>query len=169
VAVVCAASTVNFGLLSPAERAGLVAGFAGWLNSLTGPVQILINADRIDLAPLIRQLAEDAPGLPDPALEEAALAHARWLAELAATRDLPRRRVPPPRGGPRGPGGRADRCGAGTAPRGRSRPRAGRLPDHHSPAGRRRRGRRAVLDRRPLRPAASGRRPRRATRGGHHR
>jgi hypothetical protein len=84
---------VNFGLLSPAERAGLVAGFAGWLNSLTGPVQILINADRIDLAPLINQLAEQAPSLPDPALEEAAVEHARWLAELAATRDLLRRRV----------------------------------------------------------------------------
>jgi hypothetical protein len=105
-AVVCAASTVNFGLRSPGERAALVGGFAGWLNSLSGPVQILISADRIDLAPMIRQLAEDAPGLPDPALEEAAADHAAWLGELAATRDLLRRRVLLVLREPAGPGGR---------------------------------------------------------------
>jgi hypothetical protein len=71
----------------------LVAGFGRWLNSLTGPVQILIRADRIDLDPLISQLHHDAPALPHPALEYAALEHAAWLAELGQSRDLLRRQV----------------------------------------------------------------------------
>jgi hypothetical protein len=93
VAVVCACSTVNFGLRTPGEQAGLVAAFAGWLNSLTGRVQVLIRADRIDLAPLITRLEADAARLPDPALEAAAHQHAAWLARLASSRDLLRRQV----------------------------------------------------------------------------
>jgi len=50
-AVVCAATTVNLGLRTPGEQDALVAGYGGWLNSLTGPVQIIIRADRIDLGP----------------------------------------------------------------------------------------------------------------------
>lgn len=93
VAVVCACSTVNFGLRTAGERAGLIAGMGRWLNSLTGPVQIVVRADRLDLDPLITRLDHDAPSLPHPALEAAALEHAAWLAELGRTRDLLRRHV----------------------------------------------------------------------------
>lgn len=92
-AVMCAATTVNLGLRTPAEQDALVAGYGGWLNSLTGPVQIIIRADRIDLGPHITDLQDQAADLPDPALEAAALAHAEFLADLAAGRDLLRRQV----------------------------------------------------------------------------
>lgn len=92
-AVVCAATTVNLGLRTPAEQDALVAGYGGWLNSLTGPVQVIIRADRIDLGPLITELQDHAAELPDPALEAAALAHAEFLADLAAGRDLLRRQA----------------------------------------------------------------------------
>lgn len=93
VAVIVAATTVSFTLRTPAEQAALVGAFGGWLNSLAGPVQILVEAAPIDLAPPITALRDQAAGLPHPALEDAALDHAHFLAELAATRDLLARRV----------------------------------------------------------------------------
>jgi hypothetical protein len=93
VAVIVACSTVSFALRTPSEQAALVGAFGGWLNALTGPAQILVHAQPINLAPAITLLQERAAGLPHPALEEAALDHARFLGELAATRDLLGRQV----------------------------------------------------------------------------
>ncbi len=70
-----------------------MAGFGRYLNSLAEPAQVLIRAEPIDLAPAIAELERAAPGLPHPGLEEAAREHARFLADLAATRDLLRREV----------------------------------------------------------------------------
>jgi hypothetical protein len=83
-AAVTAVSTVNFALRSPAEQEGLTTAYGRWLNSLTGPAQILIRAGRADLTGAITALREGAPALPHPALETAALAHADFLADLAA-------------------------------------------------------------------------------------
>jgi hypothetical protein len=91
--VIGAVGTVNFALRTPAEQEALIGAFAGWLNSLPGPVQILIRADRADLTPAITALRRDAPALPHPALEAAAGQHADFLSGLAATRDLLHRQV----------------------------------------------------------------------------
>ncbi|GLY79207.1 PrgI family protein [Actinoallomurus iriomotensis] len=93
VAVIVACTTVSFALRTPNEQAALVGAFGGWLNALTGPVQILVHAQPINLAPAITLLQERAAGLPHPALEDAALDHARFLGELAATRELLGRQV----------------------------------------------------------------------------
>lgn len=93
IAAMVACSTVSFALRTPGEQAGLVGAFGGWLNALTGPAQILIHAQPINLAPAITQLHDRAAALPHPALEDAALDHARFLAELAATRELLGRQV----------------------------------------------------------------------------
>lgn len=93
VAVICEASTVNLALRTPREQSALVGVFAGWLSGLSGPVQILVQADEVDVTPLIAGLIDRAPALPHPALEQAATEHAGFLAELAERRDLLRRRV----------------------------------------------------------------------------
>jgi hypothetical protein len=87
------AATVNLALRTPAEQDALTAAFGRWLNSLTGPVQILIRAGHADLTGAVADLEDTAPALPDPALEAAALDHAAFLAELAASRDLLTRQV----------------------------------------------------------------------------
>ena len=87
-AAVAAVSTVNFALRSPAEQDALAAAYGRWLNSLTGPVQILVRAGRADLSAAVAALREAAPGLPHPALEQAALEHAAFLEGLAAERDV---------------------------------------------------------------------------------
>ena len=123
-AAVAAVSTVNFALRSPAEQDALAAAYGRWLNSLTGPVQVLVRAGRADLSAAVAALRDTAPALPHPALEQAALEHAGFLEDLAADRDVltrqallvvprawPRRRPAPRRhrrraGPPAGRGGR---------------------------------------------------------------
>ncbi|MBB6174965.1 hypothetical protein HNR23_005025 [Nocardiopsis mwathae] len=92
-AVVLSCSTVNFGLRTPEEQAALVSGFAGYLNSLAAPAQILVRAESVRLDPLIAALDRAAPALPHPALETAAKDHADYLAALAETHDLLYRHV----------------------------------------------------------------------------
>ena len=87
-AAVAAVSTVNFALRSPHEQDALAAAYGRWLNSLTGPVQVLVRAGRADLSGAVAALREAAPGLPHPALEQAALEHAGFLEGLAAERDV---------------------------------------------------------------------------------
>jgi hypothetical protein len=88
-----AASTVPFGLRTPGEQNSLVAGFGRWLNSLDAPVQILVRAQRVDLTAVADRLHDQAPSLPHPQLETAALAHVAFLDDLAAGRELLHRRV----------------------------------------------------------------------------
>jgi hypothetical protein len=92
-AVAAAVSTVNLALRTPAEQDALTAAYGRWLNSLTGPVQILIRAGHADLTAAVADLEDTAPALPDPALEAAALDHAAFLTELAGSRDLLTRQV----------------------------------------------------------------------------
>jgi len=87
-AAVAAVSTVNFALRSPEEQDALAAAYGRWLNSLTGPVQVLVRAGRADLSASVAALREAAPGLPHPALEQTALEHAAFLEGLAAERDV---------------------------------------------------------------------------------
>lgn len=92
-AVVAVASTVNFALRTAQEQESLVAGFGRYLHSLTGPVQILVRTERLDLSGQIAELRDAAGGLPHPALEQAALEHADYLDQLDQTADLLRRQV----------------------------------------------------------------------------
>lgn len=92
-AVVLTASTVSFDLRTAGEQQGLISAFGRWLNSLDGPVQLLIRARRVDLSLLADQVLHHAPGLPHPALEAAACAHAAFLDALAADRDLLHRHI----------------------------------------------------------------------------
>jgi hypothetical protein len=92
-AVAAAVSTVNLALASPAEQDALTAALGRWLNSLTGPVQILIRARRADLTAAVAGLEDAAPGLPGPALQAAALDYAAFLAGLAGSTDLLTRQV----------------------------------------------------------------------------
>ncbi|MFD9211300.1 PrgI family protein [Streptomyces sioyaensis] len=104
-AAVATCSTVNFELRSGAEQQGLTAAFARWLNSLTGSTQLLVRCHRVNLSPLAGALQRNAAALPHPALEQAARAHAAFLADLVSGDNLLSRQIllvareqPPPRG-----------------------------------------------------------------------
>jgi hypothetical protein len=91
--VLCRASSVTFSLRTSVEQEALVAGYARWLNSLTEPVELLVRAEPVDLAPMIESLLIAAPGLPHPGLEAGAREHAAFLSDLGASRTLLRREV----------------------------------------------------------------------------
>ena len=90
---IAAASTVNFSLRTPGEQNALVAGFGRFLNSLSGPVQILIRTRRLDLTALVDDLEDTAGALPHPHLEAAARDHAAFLTQLGAGQQLLSRQV----------------------------------------------------------------------------
>jgi hypothetical protein len=93
VAALCRASSLNFALRSEVEQEALVEGFARLLNALDAPVQFLVRSNRADLRALVDLLEDRAGGLPHPALEEAARAHAGFLRSLATRRDVLHRQV----------------------------------------------------------------------------
>jgi hypothetical protein len=92
-ALVCVATPVNLSLRTPPEQQALLASFARLLHALTGPMQVLVRSDRADLTPLLHTLRERAAALPDPGLEQAALAHARWLEALTGDHQVRRRQL----------------------------------------------------------------------------
>jgi hypothetical protein len=85
--VLVAATTVNVGLRTGAEQAALVGAYARWLNSLTGPVQVVVSAQRVDLTSHAMRVADAAQSLPHPALADAALDYSDFLLDVAARRD----------------------------------------------------------------------------------
>jgi PrgI family protein len=92
-AVLAKATAVSFALRTPAEREALAAGYGRYLNSLASPIQVLLGAEPVDLAPIITELHTAAPGLPHPLLEAACRDHADYLQAFAASRPLLRREV----------------------------------------------------------------------------
>jgi hypothetical protein len=87
------ASGTGFSLRSEEEQAALVEAFGRFLNALAEPIEIVIRSEPVELAPLLARLDEQAAVLPVPALAEAARAHARFLAELAAREGVRRREI----------------------------------------------------------------------------
>jgi hypothetical protein len=92
-ALVCVATPVNLSLRTPPEQQALLASFARVLHALAGPMQVLVRSDRADLTPLIHTLRARAAALPHPGLEQAALAHARWLEALTGDHQVRRRQL----------------------------------------------------------------------------
>ncbi|MDQ1646706.1 MAG: hypothetical protein QOJ50_2890 [Cryptosporangiaceae bacterium] len=82
-----AATTVNIGLRTGEEQWALLDAYARWLNALTGPVQIVVSAQRVDLSTHTTRISDAAAALPHPALADAALGYADFLLGLAADRD----------------------------------------------------------------------------------
>jgi PrgI family protein len=92
-ALVCMATPVNLSLRTPPEQQALLASFARLLHALTGPMQVLVRSDRADLTLLVSRLRAQAAALPHPGLEQAALAHARWLEALTGDQQVRRRQL----------------------------------------------------------------------------
>jgi len=90
---VIACGTTSVLLRTPTEQAGLLDGFARWLNALTSPAQIQVNAVRHDLTVHANKIFNDAPRLPHPALRTAAADHAQFLIDLDTAREPLRRQV----------------------------------------------------------------------------
>jgi PrgI family protein len=92
-ALLLRASGTGFGLRSEEEQTALVEAFGRFLNALVEPIEIVVRSEPVELAPLLARLQEQADVLPVAALAEAARAHLRFLAELAAREGVRRREI----------------------------------------------------------------------------
>ena len=82
-----AATTTNMSLRTGEEQYALLGAYARWLNSLSGPVQVAVSAQRVDLSSHAQRIADTAATLADPALADAALDYGEFLLDIAAERD----------------------------------------------------------------------------------
>jgi len=82
-----AATTTNMSLRTGEEQYALLGAYARWLNSLAGPVQVAVSAQRVDLSGHAQRIADTAGILADPALADAALDYGEFLLNIAAERD----------------------------------------------------------------------------------
>jgi len=87
------ASSTSFALRSEEEQAALVEAFGRFLNGSAGPLQIVVASEPVDLEARASTLEREALALPGPALRRAALAHARFLAQLASGQEVRRREI----------------------------------------------------------------------------
>jgi PrgI family protein len=92
-ALLLRASGTGFALRSEEEQTALVEAFGRFLNALAEPIEIVVRSEPVELAPLLARLQEQADVLPVAALAEAARAHQRFLAELAAREGVRRREI----------------------------------------------------------------------------
>lgn len=86
-ATMVAATTTNMSLRTGEEQYALLGAYARWLNSLSGPVQVAVSAQRVDLTGHAQRIADTAGILADPALADAALDYGEFLLDIAAERD----------------------------------------------------------------------------------
>ncbi|MFI5489229.1 PrgI family protein [Micromonospora echinaurantiaca] len=91
--VLIACGTTNIHLRTGGEQGALLDGFGRFLNSLTGPAQIVVAAQRHDLTVHAQAVVDHAPRLPHPALQAAADDYAEFLLDLDSERDPLRRQV----------------------------------------------------------------------------
>ncbi|GAA2349904.1 PrgI family protein [Dactylosporangium salmoneum] len=82
-----AATTVNLDLRSNDEQLALIGAYGRWLNGLSGPVQLVISAQRVDLSSHAQRVADIAATIPNQALAGAAYDYAAFLDQLAEHRD----------------------------------------------------------------------------------
>jgi hypothetical protein len=92
-ALLLRASGTGFALRSDEEQTALVEAFGRFLNALVEPIEIVVRSEPVELAPLLARLQEQADVLPVAALADAARAHLRFLAELAAREGVRRREI----------------------------------------------------------------------------
>lgn len=82
-----ACTTLNIGLRTGDEQAALIGGYGRWLNGLSGPVQVVISTQRVDLSSHAQRIAKRAELIANDALAEAATDYADFLDDLSARRD----------------------------------------------------------------------------------
>lgn len=70
ISLVISTSAVNFSLLFETEQISIIESFAGLLNSLSFPIQIVIRSKRLDVTSYLEKLKQAAQTQPNPLLAQ---------------------------------------------------------------------------------------------------
>ncbi len=88
VALVIQTNAVNFALLSEQEQINKISGFAGLLNSLSFPIQILITTRRIDITKYLEFLKNQENNTMTKELKEQLAIYQRFVKNLIVQNDV---------------------------------------------------------------------------------
>lgn len=81
VALVIRVSAVNFGLLSEKEQEAIIFAYAGLINSLNFPIQIVIRSQRKDISHYVSLLSEEEKKQINPLLKNQISSYRRFVME----------------------------------------------------------------------------------------
>ncbi|MBU1326576.1 hypothetical protein KKB64_00115 [Patescibacteria group bacterium] len=87
-ALIIATSAVNFGLLSEKEQDAIIYAYAGFLNSLSFPIQLLIQTRHKDISAYLSLLEEQEQKQKSPKLAESIHKYRSFVATTVKERDV---------------------------------------------------------------------------------
>ena len=88
VALVIATTAVNFGLLSDKEQDAIIYSYAGLLNSLSFPIQILIQTKHKDISAYLKLLEEQEGRQRNPKLVKSIHGYRLFVASMVKEKDV---------------------------------------------------------------------------------
>lgn len=88
VTAVLKTSAVNFGLLSDVEQYSIIESFAGLLNSLSFPIQILIRSERMDVSSYLFTLDEALVKQTNPLLRKMIVKYRQFVETMIKENDV---------------------------------------------------------------------------------
>lgn len=87
-AIVLSTTAVNFGLLSEREQESLIYSYAGLLNSLSFPIQILIRSQRKDISSYLELLEEQEKKQTNPKLAKSITSYRQFIGNTVKERNV---------------------------------------------------------------------------------
>ncbi|MBI5449628.1 hypothetical protein HY948_04935 [Candidatus Gottesmanbacteria bacterium] len=87
-ALVLQTTAVNFGLLSEREQATIITSYAGLLNSLSFPIQILIRTQHKDVTAYLKLLEEQEDKQKNPKLANSIQGYRRFVAATVKEKEV---------------------------------------------------------------------------------
>ena len=87
-AVVLSTTAVNFGLLSEKEQEALIYAYAGFLNSLSFPIQVLIRTQKKDVSSYLELLADQEKQQTNPKLAKSIAQYREFVAKTVKERNV---------------------------------------------------------------------------------
>ena len=88
VALVIATTAVNFGLLSEKEQEAIIYAYAGLLNSLSFPIQILIQTKHKDISAYLKLLEEQEGRQRNPKLTKSIHGYRLFVASMVKEKEV---------------------------------------------------------------------------------
>lgn len=88
VTLIIATTAVNFGLLSEKEQEAIIYAYAGFLNSLSFPIQILIQTKHKDISQYLKLLEEQESKQKNPNLTKSIHGYRLFIASMVKEKEV---------------------------------------------------------------------------------
>ncbi len=87
-ALILQVSAVNFGLLSDEEQDATIYAYAGLLNSLSFPIQIIIQSVKKDISQYLELLAKQEKSLRNPIMQKRMASYRQFVSKIIVERGV---------------------------------------------------------------------------------